>query len=308
MNVPNIYLPYRFYGFDQKVLKKKLLSDLSNYHVTRADKMIAAWRPLPWDSKHFHLKMLELAHFIADEGANLDDRHVMMKEMLDDWHGYEHVTARINAFDILSAQTAEKFGFSLADTNVEYGIDLRRVPIQRFDGSVFEGEGAKYEVVRCPCDLPELVRIAKISWSEAKVAIDRFHADTGLPEKLSDDVYAEWLKNCLTGELADYVVVPRVDGKAVGFLALKQHADKVGDTDIGLLGLAAIDPSMRGKRIYTNMISLGLRVLKREAGIVETGTQVTNYAVQKAWVQLGLKLVTTTYVFHKWLTGRKDSL
>lgn len=61
--------------------------------------------------------------------------------------------------------------------------------------------------------------------------------------------------------------------------------------------------SMRGKSIYTNMISLGLRFPKREAEIVETGTQVTNYAVQKAWVQLGLKQVTTTYVFHKWLTS-----
>jgi hypothetical protein len=36
MNAPNIYLPYRFYGFDQEVLKKKLLSELSNYNVTRS--------------------------------------------------------------------------------------------------------------------------------------------------------------------------------------------------------------------------------------------------------------------------------
>ena len=228
-----------------------------------------------------------------------------MKELLDDWHGYEHVMARIIAFDI-SAQIAEKSGFSLVDTNVKYGIDLRRASVQKFDGSVLEGEGARYEVVRCPCDLPELVDIAKISWSRTKVAIDRFHADTGLPEKLADDVYTEWLKNSLTGELADYVIVPRVDGKVAGFLTLKQHVDKVGYTAIGLLVLAAVDPSMRGKSIYTNMISLGLRVLKRDSEVVETGTQVTNYAVQKAWVQLGLKQVTTTYVFHKWLTSRRD--
>jgi hypothetical protein len=30
---------------------------------------------------------------------------------------------------------------------------------------------------------------------------------------------------------------------------------------------------------------------------VETGTQVTNYAVQKAWVQLGLKQVTQHMYF-----------
>jgi len=94
-----------------------------------------------------------------EEGANLDDRHAIMKELLDDWHGYEHVMARINAFDIFSAQIAEKSGFSLVDTNVKYGIDLRRASVQKFDGSVLEGEGARYEVVRCPCDLPELVDI-----------------------------------------------------------------------------------------------------------------------------------------------------
>jgi hypothetical protein len=96
---------------------------------------------------------------------------------------------------------AEESSFSLADTNVKYGIDLRRAPVQKFEGSVFEGECAKYEVVQCPCNLPELVDIAKISWSQTKVAIDRFHADTGLPENLADDVYTEWLKNSLTAAL-----------------------------------------------------------------------------------------------------------
>jgi hypothetical protein len=124
--------------------------------------------------------------------------------------------------------------------------------------------------------------------------------DQGTLSTASDVLPGEWNR---TGELADYIIVPRVNGKAAGFLTLKQHADKVGDTTVGLLVLVAVDPSMRGKSIYTNMISLGLRFLKREAEIVETGTQVTNYAVQKAWVQLGLKQVTTTYVFHKWLTS-----
>ena len=109
-----------------------------------------------------------------------------------------------------------------------------------------------------------------------RAAKTRFHADPNLPEELADSVHTEWLKNSLAGELADYVIVPRVDGRACGFLTLKQHADSVEDTVIGLLVLAAVDPSMLSKNIYTNMISVGLRVLKREAEIVETGTQSTN--------------------------------
>jgi hypothetical protein len=301
MNIPNIYLPYRFYGFDPETLKEKLLSDLSSYNLVQTDKVAAAWKPLPWDSQHFVLKMLELTYFIAEETANYKDRRFVIERLHNDWRGYEHATARINAFDILSAQVMEKSGFSLMDTNVKYGIDLRKAPMQEFDDSKLEHEGVIYEVVHCPCNRPELINIAETSWSKTKVAIDRFHADRNLPEQLADSVYTEWLRNSLTGSRADYIIVPRVGDKAAGFLTLKKQADRVQDANVGLLVLAAVDPAMRGKNVYTNMISLGLRVLKRKAEIVETGTQITNYPVQKAWVQLGLKQVSTTYVFHKWL-------
>ena len=301
MNTPNIYLPYRFYGFDPETLEKKLLSDLLSYNRIETDRVTAAWKPLPWDSQHFGLKMLELTYFIAEETASHEDRRIVAERLHKDWRGYEHATARINAFDIVSAQLVERSGFSLMDTNVKYGIDLRKAPVKEFDGSKLEHEGVTYEVVHCPCDRPELINIAKTSWSKTKVAIDRFHADRNLPEQLADSVYTEWLRNSLTGSRADYVIVPKVGGKAAGFLTLKEQADRVEDVNFGLLVLAAVDPAMRGKNIYTNMISLGLRVLKRKTEIAETGTQITNYPVQKAWVQLGLKQVSTTYVFHKWL-------
>ena len=41
MNIPNVYLPYRFYGLDPEVLKKKLLSDLSSCNAVKTDEMIA---------------------------------------------------------------------------------------------------------------------------------------------------------------------------------------------------------------------------------------------------------------------------
>jgi hypothetical protein len=302
MEIPDIFLPYRFYGFDLEVLKRKLISDLSSFRIVKTDKVIAAWRPLPWDSEHFDCRMLELKYFIARSDANFEERSLVIERLHDAWRKYDHVTARINAFDILSGQVVEKSGFLLMDTNVKYGIDFRRIPVRKFEGSKLRFDDLTYEVVPCPCHLPELVDIARTSWSETKVAIDRFHADKKLPVELADSVYTNWLENSLTGELADYIIVPRVNRKAIGFLTLKQHDDSVGDTNIGLLVLAAVDPSMRGKNVYTNMISLGLRVLRRGADIAETGTQVTNYPVQKAWLQLRLKQVSTTYIFHKWLT------
>ena len=303
MRIPDTYLPWRFYGFDPELLRGKLLSDMSAHNIVKTERVAAAWRDLNWDSKHFNCKMLELKYFIGENDATFEDRSNVMRELHKNWQGFDHVTARINAFDISSAQVVESFGFSLMDTNVRYGIDLRKADLQKFEGSKFTVDEVIYEAVNCPCNLSELIGIAETSWSQTRVATDRFHADKGFPKRLADSVYTEWLRNSLSGELADLIVVPRVDGRAVGFLTLKRQADCIGDTRFGLLVLAAVDPSMRGKNIYTNMISFGLRILKRDTEIVETGTQVTNYPVQKAWVQLGLKLVSTTYTFHKWLTG-----
>jgi len=303
MEIPSAFLPYRFYGFKEEVLERKLLSDLSSYKVLKTDKVMAAWTPLSWDSKHFHRKMLELKYFITEVGASYEERSAIIEKLHDSWQEYDHVAARINAFDIMSAQVFERAGFSLMDTNVRYGIDLRRSSIQKFEGSSLKTDGLMYEIMPCPCDSGELIEIAKTSWSDYKVAIDRFYADKSIPERLADSVYTEWLKNSLAGELADIVVVPRVDGKAVGFLALKQHADNVEESKIGQIVLGAVDPSMRGKNVYTCMVSLALRILRTKTDIVETGTQVTNYAPQKVWAQHGLKLVSTTYTFHKELNS-----
>lgn len=40
MNIPNVYLPYRFYGLYPEVLEKKLLSDLSSCNAVKTDEMI----------------------------------------------------------------------------------------------------------------------------------------------------------------------------------------------------------------------------------------------------------------------------
>jgi hypothetical protein len=303
MEIPDVFLPYRFYGFERQILKNKLLSELSNFNVLKTDKVLAAWRPLLWDSRHFHHKMLELITFIPDADAKLQERSAMIELLLDHWQEFDHATARINAFDIMSAQAFERAGFSLMDTNVRYGIDLRNTSIQEFEGSSLEVDGLVYEVVSLPCHCSELDDIARVSWSDDRTINDRFHLDKRLPVSLADSVYTEWLKNSLTGELADTMVISRFRSKAIGFLALKKRVDSVESICIGLIGLGAVYPSMRRKNVYFNMVSLGLRILSKEADIVETGTQLTNYAPQRAWTRAGLKQVSTTYTFQKWLNS-----
>jgi hypothetical protein len=301
MEIPDFFLPYRVYGFERNVLREKFLLELSNYNVVKTDKVMAAWTPLSWDSKHFGCKMLELRLFVPAVDASFQERSSIIRRLLDDWNGFDHVTARINAFDILSAQVVESMGFRLMDTNVRYGIDLRRTSIQKFEGSGIEVDGMSYEIIPLPHHISGLSEIAKVSWSKSRMVPDRFHADERLPEKLADSVYTEWLENSLTGELADTIIVAKFQGKAIGFLALKEHTDNIENICVGSIGLGGVDPSMRGKKVYFNMVSLALRILKKRADIVETGTQLTNYGSQRAWTRSGLKQVSATYTFHKWL-------
>ena len=307
MEIPEVLLPYRLYGFERNVLMEKLFSDLSKYTVVKTDKVMAAWKPLSWDSKHFGCKMLELKLFVPAVDASFQDRSLLMKRLFDDWKGFDQVTARINAFDTLSAQVCESMDFSLMDTNVRYGIDLRRTSVQKLDGPSILVDGLSYEVMPLPFNTgklsSELNDLVKVSWSKSRMAPDRFHSDSRLPVKLADSVYTEWLENSLTGELADTIIVAKFHGEAIGFLALKVRADNIGNIIIGSIGLGAVDPSMRRKNVYINMVSLGLRVLKKGADIVETGAQLTNYAPQRAWTLAGLKQVSATYTFHRWLNS-----
>jgi hypothetical protein len=308
MEIQDFFLPYRLYGFRRNALKEKLFSELSKYNVVKTDKVIAAWTPLSWDSKHFHCKMLELKFLVPTVDASFQARSSILKRLLDDWKGFDQVAARINTFDILSAQVVESMGFFLMDTNVRYGIDLRRTSIQKFEGSNVEVDGVSYEIMPLPRHISGLSEITKVSWSKLRMVPDRFHADERLPTKLADSVYTEWLENSLTGELADIIIVAKFQGKAIGFLTLKEHADNIENICVGSIGLGGVDPLMRRKQVYFNMVSLGLRILKKGADIVETGTQLTNYGSQRAWTRSGLKQVSATYTFHKWLTSHRKRL
>ena len=279
---------------------------MSNCIVVKTEKVIAAWTPLDWDSKHFGCKMLELKFFIPAADASFQETSLIIEKLLEDWKEFDQVTARINAFDILSAQVVESMGFSLMDTNVRYGIDLRRTLIRKFEGSNIQVDGVSYEIVPLPCRISGLSEIAEVSWSKSRMIPDRFHADGHLPTKLADSVYTDWLENTLMGKFADKMIVARIQGKIIGFLALNAHFDSVGNTCIGQIGLGAVDPSMRGKTVYSNMVSLGLRILKEKVGIVETGTQLSNYGSQRAWIRSGLKPVSATYSFHRWLNSHSQ--
>jgi RimJ/RimL family protein N-acetyltransferase len=208
--------------------------------------------------------------------------------------GITHISAKADVYDITTVHAFEMASFRLMDTTAIYAFDFRKSQIPEFEDRCTL-RLAKLE------DEDALMRIAAISFSQTRVSEDRFHADPDIPKEKSDALYIEWIRNSIRGKMADAIIVAELKGKPVGFTTienLRATADEVG-INIGALVLSAVLPEARGRGVYTSMIRKGLEHLRPKVDIVELGTQITNFPVQKAWSRLGFKLASGTYAFHR---------
>ena len=140
-------------------------------------------------------------------------------------------------------------------------------------------------------EMPELIKIAKTSFSETKVATDHFHADHRLDEAKSDALYEQWIEEA--GKDKDGVVlVAKIDNRAVGFTTCKMNyrLNRYSNKNIGSMILSAVSPEYRQAQVYTSMIQAALRWFSDKVDIVDLGTQIGNYSVLRAWSRLGFKI------------------
>jgi GNAT superfamily N-acetyltransferase len=155
-------------------------------------------------------------------------------------------------------------------------------------------------------DENKLIGIARDAFTKTP---DRFHADPNLPADRKNEVYAEWIRNSCSGQLADYVVVAELNGEPVGYATAKFHGDHGGlsNTKTGTLVVGAVAPSAQRKGI---IISLEIACLKwlnaKNTDVSCVGTQVNNYAVQRTFVRLGFRPAMAGVHMHIW-TGTINS-
>jgi RimJ/RimL family protein N-acetyltransferase len=306
------FLPFREYRLNKGKLENfganKVIHELKQKKAeavtVRADEGelfgLVTYSKLEWDSTHFGMPMGAVRDVIMSEklpnlvkikkGAITLALSELRKK------GITHVSTKADIYDITTVHALEMAGFRLMGTTIIYAFDFRRFQIPEFEDQCTL-RLAKVE------DEDTLIRIAAISFSKTRVSEDRFHSDPDLPEEKSNALYIEWIRNSIEGEIADAIIVAELEGKPVGFTTVENfraRADEVG-VNIGALLLSAVLPEARGRGVYTSMIKKGLEYLRPKVGIVELGTQITNFPVQKAWSKLGFKLASGTYAFHRTL-------
>ncbi len=304
----SVYLvnPYATYGVTQDRFVNYTLSELSYIiskngfvFVAQEDNEIVGLISLKkseWDSNHFGIDISKIEHILAS-GSYLESLYIKKrlistvlarccKELL------LHITVRVNKEDLSSIHALESKCFKLMDILVTYTLDLREHPGTSFNG--------KYQVRRFkPDEISELQRMAFDCFEDTTGATDRFHADPVLPRAKSSDLYAKWLVNSSTDPLSE-VLVADVDGKPVGFNVCNVNNSllKFLGLRFGIMVLTAVAPSARNKLVGTSLLNASIAWLTDKVDVIETGGQVSNFAIQRAWNAVGLKISRSQCTFH----------
>ena len=250
--------------------------------------------PLELDSRLFGFPCVNLAfaiHGHPERMGESPERAASLGEMLNVLRSQRcrFLGGRFNALDASALWTAQTLGFRYLDTTVRYAFEYGRTAVPAYEPAVDVRPGTTD-------DISALTEIA------ATYVENRFHYDSGFPRNESDEMYRVWIRNSLSSK-DTHVVVPVSDGRPVGFTTMRYHPEvtEAGGPRVGEMVFSAVDPSARGRDIYTTMIHAGLQHFEGSAEVVYLGTLVNNIAVQRAWQRLGFRLVSAACGFHYWL-------
>jgi len=300
------YLPFLEYGVSRDLIANFITGELSDIFsnggfvfLAKEQKEIIgliASEKLEWDSKHFGFNRAKISYLLAsgDYFKAYDTKQKLVSHLIGESYRRLalHLSARVCKEDISSIHALEGEGFRLMDVLVTYSFQ-------------FQKQGTLDIVTSYPvrkfvqADLPKLIEISIKCFRDFPNATDRFHADPVLSKEKSDQVYIGWLTTSFQKSSSEILVAER-DGNPVGFSLCtinKPFFDKIG-IRLGSIALTAVQPSDRNKLVATSLLKASLHWFRDKVDIVETGGQVSNYPVQRAWNKVGLRIARSQCTFH----------
>ncbi|MCP4423861.1 MAG: GNAT family N-acetyltransferase [Chloroflexi bacterium] len=257
----------------------------------------AALHPLAWDTEHFGVNVWRMTH-LGVWGGPAQQRETACvlaqaaaRETLRRRGKTIHIWTPLDAICVLHA--LEATGFRTMESQVYWLFNLRRQPLPpQQTAAVFRPHQ--------PTDAPALASLAERVYSPIP---NRFYADPHLPTAACDALYAKWLRNSCSGDVADYISVIEVDRQVAGYGTLRYLDDQDGlcNVRMGQFLLGAIDPAFRQRGLYDDMMrSLLAWLIAQEADIAFVGTQTNNAAAQTGMVRMGFRPVCGGLSLHLW--------
>jgi hypothetical protein len=300
------YNPFWEYGASQDLVSDYVIRQLSDivsrggfvFLAREQDEILGliASEKLEWDSAHFGFEISKIAYLFAtgDYFESLNIKQQLISHLLTRCYKTLslHLSARVNKEDLSSIHALESKCFRLMDVLVTYSIDFRKR-----QSSAHENQ---YPIRELRSDeIPTLRKMALDCFEGAALATDRFHADPTLPKEKSSEVYAKWLSSASNDPFCK-VFVAEIDGKPVGFIVCRINqflADVLG-IRVGSLDLIAVASSARNRKVACSLLNASLSWLAGKVDFVEGGGQVSNFAIQRAFNAVGLKITKCQCTFH----------
>jgi ribosomal protein S18 acetylase RimI-like enzyme len=256
----------------------------------------AQMRWLEWDTHHFGFEIWRLDHLgVGNLSQQRTIANALAQGCLRAMRGLEcqNIQARIPIDNLSAIHALENAGFQTMEILTTWLFDFTRssIPPTRNPELVRDFE---------PADAQSLIELARTVYTPIP---DRFHVDPHLSSKASNELYAEWIRNSCTGQLADHISVAESDGKTVGYATLKYLGDHDGlcNARIAQLGLGAMSPGFRDQGFVTDLVIHNLEWLnRRQAAFCFVGTQGNNIPPQRVWLKAGLKPATMSLTLHYW--------
>lgn len=300
------YLPFLEYGLSRDLLSDYVIGELSDtvssgglvFVAEEAEEIIGliGSEKLEWDSTHFGINAAKINYLLAsgDFFKSLSTKRKLISHLLKECY-YRltlHLSARVNKEDLSSIHALENKSFRLMDVLVTYSFDLKNKkgletvpihPIRSFKQS----------------DLPKLIEISMECFREMPIATDRFHADRVFPKEKSDELYTKWLIN-FSQDSSNELLVAEMNGNPVGFnlcAVNKMIADKIG-LRLGSIVLTGVRSSERNKLVGVSLLNASISWFRDKVDIIESGGQVSNYPIQRAWSKAGFKITKSQCTLH----------
>lgn len=137
----------------------------------------------------------------------------------------------------------------------------------------------------------ELIELALESGVYSRFAIDKQFVNDEYKR-----LYTKWLENSLLKEGAIDVFVAVQENIILGFITWVRK-----DMDVCAIGLLAVSPHSRGKKVGKNLIDF-VKGKAAEAGFssVEVVTQLNNIPAMNLYKSTGFKLIDIKYIYHIW--------
>jgi ribosomal protein S18 acetylase RimI-like enzyme len=120
----------------------------------------------------------------------------------------------------------------------------------------------------------------------------RFHLDPRVGKAGADAVKREWVRSYARADRGDALLVARLGGRVVGFLA----ALSAGPAAV--IDLVGVAQTAQGRGVGRALVSAFAAHYQGRAEKLRVGTQIANHRSVRLYESLGFRLVDSQYVLH----------